>query len=238
MALYRYQFPVGEGLYTDMNAIRRDEELDNLHSVYVDQWDWEKVIAPRGPERGLSEGHRARHRRAPWPTPRRPCDAVFPQLSVLPQIAPGCILRHHPGAGGPAGPSLTPKERENAWVKEHPTTFLMQIGGKLKLRQAPRRPRPRLRRLDPQRRHPLLGRGPGPGHSSSPPWASGWTPAALDRQLTVAGCDDRRQLPFHKMLLAGRAAPDHRRRHRPVPPVHAPAGQGPHRRGPGLHLGR
>ena len=47
MALHRYQFSVGEGLYTDMNAIRRDEELDNLHSVYVDQWDWEKVIAPR-----------------------------------------------------------------------------------------------------------------------------------------------------------------------------------------------
>ena len=47
MALCRYQFSVGEGLYTDMNAIRRDEELDNTHSVYVDQWDWEKVIAPR-----------------------------------------------------------------------------------------------------------------------------------------------------------------------------------------------
>ena len=47
MALYRYHFSVGEGLYTDMNAIRRDEALDNLHSVYVDQWDWEKVIAPR-----------------------------------------------------------------------------------------------------------------------------------------------------------------------------------------------
>ena len=47
LALYRYQFLAGEGLYTDMNAIRRDEDLDNLHSVYVDQWDWEKVIAPR-----------------------------------------------------------------------------------------------------------------------------------------------------------------------------------------------
>ena len=44
MALYRYDFHTGKGLYTDMNAIRRDEELDNLHSVYVDQWDWEKVI--------------------------------------------------------------------------------------------------------------------------------------------------------------------------------------------------
>ncbi len=46
MALYRYNFFAGKGLYTDMNAIRRDEELDNLHSVYVDQWDWEKVILP------------------------------------------------------------------------------------------------------------------------------------------------------------------------------------------------
>ena len=44
MALYRYDFRVGKGILTDMNAIRRDEELDNLHSVYVDQWDWEKVI--------------------------------------------------------------------------------------------------------------------------------------------------------------------------------------------------
>lgn len=47
MALHRYQFSVGEGLYTDMNAIRRDEQPDNLHSVYVDQRDWEKVLAPR-----------------------------------------------------------------------------------------------------------------------------------------------------------------------------------------------
>ena len=44
LALHKYQFSAGEGLYTDMNAIRRDEDLDNLHSLYVDQWDWEKVI--------------------------------------------------------------------------------------------------------------------------------------------------------------------------------------------------
>ena len=47
MALYRYDFRPGKGLYTDMNAIRRDETLDNLHSVYVDQWDWEKVLTPQ-----------------------------------------------------------------------------------------------------------------------------------------------------------------------------------------------
>ena len=46
LALKRYGFEPGAGLYTDMNAIRRDEELDNLHSVYVDQWDWEKIITP------------------------------------------------------------------------------------------------------------------------------------------------------------------------------------------------
>jgi aspartate--ammonia ligase len=45
LALHKYGFPVGEGLYTDMNAIRRDEAMDNLHSIYVDQWDWEKVIS-------------------------------------------------------------------------------------------------------------------------------------------------------------------------------------------------
>ncbi|MFR0768721.1 MAG: hypothetical protein ACLSHO_03115 [Dysosmobacter sp.] len=57
LALKRYGFHVGKGLYTDMNAIRRDEDdLDNIHSVYVDQWDWEKIIAPGGPERGVSEG--------------------------------------------------------------------------------------------------------------------------------------------------------------------------------------
>ena len=44
MALHKYGFPVGEGIYTDMNAVRRDEDMDNLHSIYVDQWDWEKVI--------------------------------------------------------------------------------------------------------------------------------------------------------------------------------------------------
>ena len=68
LALAEYGFPLGEGLYTDMNAIRRDEELDNLHSVYVDQWDWEKVI--REEDRTLDTlkdamRHRQRHLRHP-----------------------------------------------------------------------------------------------------------------------------------------------------------------------------
>ena len=68
LALKRYQFHPGKGLYTDMNAIRRDEEVDNLHSIYVDQWDWEKVILPGGPDaRAILQpdgaGHCGRHLR-------------------------------------------------------------------------------------------------------------------------------------------------------------------------------
>ena len=63
LALKRYGFHVGKGLYTDMNAIRRDEDdLDNIHSVYVDQWDWEKVISREDRNEALSEGHRPDHR--------------------------------------------------------------------------------------------------------------------------------------------------------------------------------
>ena len=53
MALYRYEIEPGKGIYTDMNAIRRDESLDNLHSIYVDQWDWEKVITDASSSRSL-----------------------------------------------------------------------------------------------------------------------------------------------------------------------------------------
>lgn len=55
-ALKQYGFHIGEGLYTDMSAIRRDEDTDNIHSIYVDQWDWEKNHPERGPQRGISEG--------------------------------------------------------------------------------------------------------------------------------------------------------------------------------------
>ena len=86
MALHRYQFSVGEGLYTDMNAIRRDEQPDDLHSIYVDQWDWEKVIAPR--DRNVDYLKR---------TVETIVDAVcqtqttirsmFPQLMTLPEVS-------------------------------------------------------------------------------------------------------------------------------------------------------
>ena len=200
MALHRYQFSVGEGLYTDMNAIRRDEQPDNLHSVYVDQWDWEKVLAPR--DRNLEYLQR---------TVSTIVDAIcqtqttiramFPQLSPLPGISREISFVTTQELED-RFPALTPKEREDAWVKDYPTTFLMQIGGALKS---------------------------GSPHDGRAPDYDDWTlngdilvwntvlgrafelssmgirvdPAALDRQLSLAGCDDRRTLPFHKSLLAG-----------------------------------
>ena len=117
----------GRGIYTDMNALRPDEELDNLHSIYVDQWDWEKVIRPE--DRNLDFLKR---------TVRRIYEAVkvtenklyveFPQLvPALPDdihfIHAEELLQKYPG--------LSPKERENAIVREYKAVFIIGIGGKL-----------------------------------------------------------------------------------------------------------
>ncbi len=200
LALHRYQFSVGEGLYTDMNAIRRDELPDNLHSVYVDQWDWEKVIAPRD----RNTDYLQNTVRAIVGAVRETQDtlrAVFPQLCVLPQVEREVSFVTSQELED-RWPDLMPKQREDAWVKDHPTTFLMGIGGALRS---------------------------GQPHDGRAPDYDDWTlngdillwssvldrameissmgirvdPAALDRQLTAAGCDDRRALPFHKMLLEG-----------------------------------
>ena len=200
MALYRYQFSVGEGLYTDMNAIRRDEELDNLHSVYVDQWDWEKVIAPR--DRTVEYLQQTvRTIVAAMRETQTTLRSVFPQLSVLPEI-PEEVTFVTSQELEDLYPGLTPKERENAFVKEHPVTFLMGIGGKLKSGK------------------PHDGRAPDYDDWNLNGDLLCWdsvngqaielssmgirvSPESLDKQLTLAGCDERRELPFHKMLLNG-----------------------------------
>ena len=201
LALYRYQFSVGEGLYTDMNAIRRDEELDNLHSVYVDQWDWEKVLAPRDRnETYLKDTVRTivGALRDTQTTLR----SVFPALTALPPVD-GEVSFVTAQELEDLWPDLTPKERENAWVKDHPTTFLMGIGGALKSG------RPHDGRApdyddwalngDILIWNPILGQA---FEISS--MGIRVSPESLDRQLTIAGCDDRRALPFHKMLLEGK----------------------------------
>ena len=201
MALYRYQFSVGEGLYTDMNAIRRDEELDNLHSVYVDQWDWEKVIAPR--DRTVEYLQQTvRTIVAAMRETQTTLRSVFPQLTPLPLLEEEVSFVTTQELED-RWPGLTPKEREDAWVKDHPTTFLMGIGGALKSGK------------------PHDGRAPDYDDWSLNGDILVWNPVleqafevssmgirvspeSLDKQLTIAGCDDRRNLPFHKMLLEGK----------------------------------
>ncbi|MEG1857284.1 MAG: aspartate--ammonia ligase [Pseudoflavonifractor sp.] len=198
LALSRYGFSVGEGLYTDMNAIRRDETPDNLHSIYVDQWDWERVIAPRDRTRAYLEETVGTILGALCQT-ECTLRAVFPQLNALPAIDPVVSFVTAQELEDKY-PALSGKEREDAWVKDHHTTFLIGIGGALKS---------------------------GKKHDDRAPDYDDWTlngdillwnpllerafeissmgirvdPATLDRQLTLAGCDGRRSLSFHKMLL-------------------------------------
>ena len=199
-ALHRYGFDEGTGIVTDMNAIRRDEDLDNLHSIYVDQWDWEKVISPE--DRRIEVLQEAvKHIVGAICATENTMRSLFPQLALLPETDPGVAFVTSQELED-RYPDLTPKEREDAFVKEHPTTFLMQIGAPLRSGQ------------------PHDGRAPDYDDWSLNGDLLFWNhtlqrayevssmgirvdAAALDRQLTAAHCDERRKLPFHKALLAG-----------------------------------
>ncbi|MGM9541220.1 MAG: aspartate--ammonia ligase [Candidatus Limivicinus sp.] len=201
LALKRYGFFPGKGIYTDMNAIRRDEdELDNLHSVYVDQWDWEKVI--------LAENRNLDYLKLTvMDIVSAICDtqdtmqAIYPQLSVLPKLQRQVSFVTAQQLED-MYPDLTSKERENAYLKEHGTAFIIGIGAPLRSGK------------------PHDGRAPDYDDWSLNGDIMFWNdllgcafeissmgirvdPAALDRQLTQAGCDDRRELPYHKALLNG-----------------------------------
>ena len=198
LALKEYGFYVGYGLYTDMNAIRRDEELDNIHSIYVDQWDWEKVITKN--ERNLE--YLKEVAQTIVDSICDVCDALhreFPELNVNLTRDMATVTTQELED---MYPNLTSKEREDAFLKEHKTALIMQIGGKLRS---------------------------GKPHDGRAPDYDDWAlngdimfynevlghafeissmgirvdEVSLDRQLTERGCDDRRSLPFHKMLLSG-----------------------------------
>ena len=198
LALKRYDFYPGNGLYTDMNAIRRDEDLDNIHSIYVDQWDWEKVITAED----RTVPYLKQTVRAIMGAVCDTCDALrraFPQLHVHLQrevffITAQELEDMYPG--------LTPKERENAICKEHKTVFLMQIGGKLKSGK------------------PHDGRAPDYDDWDLNGDILIWNEVlqsafeissmgirvdekSLDKQLRLSGKEERRKLPFHTMLLNG-----------------------------------
>lgn len=198
LALKKYRFYVGNGLYTDMNAIRRDEELDNIHSIYVDQWDWERVITRE--ERTLDYL---------IATAKRIVDVIcdvaellridFPSIKTklsreLFAITSEELLQLYP--------DKTPKEREDLICREHKTVLIMQIGCKLSNGES----------------HD----GRAPDYDD---WALNgdilfWNETlgrafeissmgirvdeeSLARQLKERGCEERASLPFHSMLLSG-----------------------------------
>lgn len=201
LALKRYCFFPGKGLYTDMDAIRRDEdELDNLHSIYVDQWDWEKVILPEN--RNLDY-----LKLTVMDIVKAVCDTQDTMQSIYPQLQRlGKFERKVSFVTAQEledmYPDYTSKQRENAYLKEHKTAFIIGIGGALRSGK------------------PHDGRAPDYDDWSLNGDIMFWCdwlncavelssmgirvdPETLDKQLTIAHCDDRRELPYHKMLLNG-----------------------------------
>lgn len=198
MALAAYGFSEGEGLYTDMNAIRRDEDMDNLHSVYTDQWDWEKIIT----RETRTEDYL---KKVVQGIVGAICDTLdylkcrYPQINVnLCRTVTFVTSQQLEDMY----PNMTGKERENAITKEHKTVFIMQIGDKLKSGK------------------PHDSRAPDYDDWTLNGDILFWNELlgcafeissmgirvdekALDEQLKKAGADERRNFPFHKALLAG-----------------------------------
>jgi aspartate--ammonia ligase len=198
MALGKYGFKAGEGIYTDMNAIRRDEILDNIHSVYTDQWDWEKVILRS--DRTIS--YLKKTVCAIFSAVADTNEAIKTQYPVLSaEISDSCTFITAQELED-IYPDLTPKQRENLFTREHGSVFVMQVG----------------KTLRSGKRHD--GRAPDYDDWDLNGDILVWDEvlgialeissmgirvdeASLDRQLTAAHADDRRKLEFHRRLLAG-----------------------------------
>lgn len=199
MALKKYGFQLHEGLYTNMNAIRKDEELDNLHSAYVDQWDWEKILTKE--ER--TENVLKQHVRTIFKVIKHMEHEVWYKYPEAVNHLPDKIHFITTQELLDKYPTYTAKERENAITKELGCVFIMKIGDKL---------------------------SNGEKHDGRAPDYDDWQlngdllfwheplqcalevssmgirvdAKSLDEQLTKAGCDERRKLPFHQLLLANR----------------------------------
>lgn len=199
MALHRYGFEVGEGLYTDMNAIRRDEDLDNIHSIYVDQWDWEKIITK---EQRTTQTLKNVVKDI-YEVLKDTAIYVEKEYPKIKQEIPEEICFITTQELEDKYPTLTPKEREDAICKENGAVFIMQIGGNL---------------------------SSGQKHDGRAPDYDDWTlngdiilwneilersyeissmgirvdEKTLEKQLKLAGCEDRRECEFHKLLLDGK----------------------------------
>ncbi len=199
MALGRYGFHIGEGLYTDMNAIRRDEDVDNLHSIYVDQWDWELVIDKT--ERNISTLKNVVNRI--YKVFKETEDYLRKLYPVLSTKLPETIHFITTQELEDLYPGLTPKEREDRIAREKRAVFLMKIGGRLASGE--------------------VHDGRAPDYDD---WELNgdiifWYPVlerafevssmgirvdevSLVKQLKIAGCEERLKLQFHRDLVDGK----------------------------------
>ena len=199
MALGKYGIQPGHGIYTDMNAIRRDEELDNLHSVYVDQWDWEKVIT----KEQRTEEYLREVVTTIYNAMKNLGDYVNRLYRGIQTELPNEIFFVTTQELEDMYPDVTPEEREDLITREHGAVFIMKIGDVL---------------------------ASGEKHGGRAPDYDDWElngdiilwdevldravelssmgirvdAEAMDRQLTKAGCDHRRELDFHKAILEDR----------------------------------
>ncbi|MCU0960091.1 MAG: aspartate--ammonia ligase [Pirellulaceae bacterium] len=207
LALARYGFQVGQGLYTDMNAIRPDETIDNTHSIYVDQWDWEKILAPQ--ERNLQ-------------TLKETVEAIYDvicrtefhiasQHSQIRPLLPARITFITSEALHARYPHLSPRQREDRICAEHKAVFVIGIGGTLADGQphdgrapdyddwtTPHSDGGRGLNGDILLWHPVLERAfeiSSMGIRVDPP--------TLLQQLAERQLTQRRELPFHRLLLSG-----------------------------------
>ena len=199
MALYRYGYEPGEGIYTDMNAIRRDDDCDNLHSLFVDQWDWEKVITREDRNIEYLKDTVRRIVSALAETDRAVTE-VYPELGA--DVCEDVYFITSQELED-RYPDKTPKERENIVTKEHRTVFLMQIGGALKSGR------------------PHDGRAPDYDDWSLNGDILVWNKIlgcaeeissmgvrvdaeSMKKQLEIAGVPERAELPFHQGVISGR----------------------------------
>ncbi len=205
LTLAEYSIEPGHGIYTDMNAIRADEELDNLHSLYVDQWDWEAVITREQRTVDFLKSVVERIYSAIRRTEYLTCE-FYPDLKPF---LPETITFIHSEELLKMYPDLTPKEREDAICKKYGAVFLMGIGGKLSNGEKHDGRAPDYDDWSTEGSNGLLGLNGDiliwyPILNRSFELSSMGIRVdkeALLRQLKIEGCEERKELYFHKKLL-------------------------------------
>ncbi|EKW99086.1 aspartate--ammonia ligase [Ligilactobacillus saerimneri] len=198
-ALKRYGFGMHEGLYTNMNAIRKDEELDNYHSIYVDQWDWEKVIAKE--ER--TEETLKRTVRQIFKVIKHMEHEVWYKYPQAVHHLPDQVHFITTQELEDRWPELTPLERENRIAKEYGAVFVMQIGGKLRQSQEPHDGRAPDYDDWELNGDLLFWYEPLQSRIEISSMGIRVSEESMRKQLKLAHAEERKDLPFHKMLLNG-----------------------------------